>query len=89
MAHARLAALEARDVKRADRSNARARKRPRGKAAAARLAQLWAPRASRLVLRGIRSQTPDGIGEIATSAADVHSKVAAHWAPVFCAPDVM
>lgn len=41
------------------------------------------------MLRGIRSQAPDGIGEIATSAADMHSKVAAHWAPVFCAPDVV
>lgn len=39
-------------------------------------------------VEGIRAQAPDGRGEIATSAADMHRKVAAHWAPVSCAPDV-
>lgn len=86
LAHSRLAALEARDVARA-RPHGKAR-RPRRRAAVARLAQLWSPNAARLVLRGLRTQNSSGDSEVVTSASRMHEVVADHWAPVFQAPDV-
>lgn len=83
LAHARLAALDT------DRQRqGGTRKRPRGCAAAARLAQLWAPRSPRLVLQGMRTRDASGADSIATDATHMRDAIAAHWAPVFCAPAV-
>lgn len=87
LAHTRLAALEARDAVRQRLRGVR--KRPRGNAAAARLAQLWAPRAPRLVLRGIRTRDAAGADSVLTDAAHMREAIAAHWAPVFCAPEFL